>query len=354
LQILLVSPRYFPYIGGVEAHVKEISERLVTKGYAVEVLSCDPSLGLPEHAVINGVHVRRFKAWAPHEAYYFSRSLAKYLKKVSSPDIIHAHSYQAFPAYYASQTNSKAKLVFTPHYVGGGGTYFRNLLYTPYRYFGQRIFNKSTKIVCVAKYELNTLKEKFNLDNEKLVLIPNGVSLSEFEQLKKPIKKSQTILCVSRLEKYKGVQNAVQALTKMGDEVQLEIVGTGPYKPDLTNLVHNLGLDSRVTFYENLSRNELLERYASAGEFCLLSERECYGITIAEALCAGTPCIVAKTTALTEWVDNTNCLGVDYPININELVGTLKKALQIQVENVQVPDWNEIVSQLDVLYQSIL
>jgi glycosyltransferase involved in cell wall biosynthesis len=351
LRILLVSPRYFPYIGGVEAHVKEISERLVKRGYDVEVLSCDPSLGLPEEMDINGVHVRLFKAWAPNEAYFFSNSLSKYLKNLKSVDIIHAHSYQAFPAYYASK--SKSKLVFTPHYVGGGGTFFRNLLYTPYRYIGKKIFNKSSKVICVAKYELNALKETFQINDEKLVLIPNGVSLSEFEGLTKHIKKDPTLLCVSRGEKYKGIQNAVHALTKMDADVNLEIVGKGPYKKDLVNLVHKLDLSERVHFYENLSRDSLLEKYASANVFCLLSEKECYGITVAEALCAGTPCVVTKTTALAEWVDNKNCLGVNYPIDIDELAGTLKKASRMHVEDVHVPDWDEIVCQLEELYNSI-
>jgi glycosyltransferase involved in cell wall biosynthesis len=353
LRVLLVCPRYFPYIGGGEAHVKEIGERLVKKGYEVEVLSCDPTLKLPEQMDINGVHVRRFKAWAPYEAYFFSSSLSKYLKEIPKADIIHAHSYQAFPAYYASQSKSKAKLVFTPHYVGGGGTFFRNLLYKPYSYVGQRIFNKSTKVVSVSKYENIMLKETFHVPDEKLVLIPNGVNIDEFENLKKTAKKS-SILCVSRIEKYKGIQNAVKALAKMGNDLTLEIVGKGPYKKDLINLVQKLGVDNRVYFYEDLSRDSLIEKYASAGVFCLLSEKECYGITVAEALCAGTPCIVTKTTALTEWVDNKNCFGINYPVDIDELVLTLNQALQAKVENIRVPNWDEIVSQLEVVYNSII
>jgi 1,2-diacylglycerol 3-alpha-glucosyltransferase len=43
LKIAQVCPRYFPYIGGVETNVKEISERLVLENHDVEVITTDPS-----------------------------------------------------------------------------------------------------------------------------------------------------------------------------------------------------------------------------------------------------------------------------------------------------------------------
>jgi glycosyltransferase involved in cell wall biosynthesis len=45
----------------------------------------------------------------------------------------------------------------------------------------------------------------------------------------------------------------------------------------------------------------------------LLSNSEAYGIVVAEALALGTPCIVADSTALHEFVAEPGCFGVDYP-----------------------------------------
>jgi len=141
MKILQVSPRYYPDIGGVEEHVRSISERLAQK-FEVSVFTTDPSGKLLKEEMINGVRVKRFRSWAPGEAYYFSAALKKHLAKHSdSFDIVHAHNYGALPALYAAQTKGKNKFVFTPHYIGGGGTFFRNLLHIPYKLISAKILN---------------------------------------------------------------------------------------------------------------------------------------------------------------------------------------------------------------------
>jgi glycosyltransferase involved in cell wall biosynthesis len=96
MRIAQVVQRYFPYIGGLETHVAEISRRLVTKGFEVEILTTDPSGTLPREEMVNGLAVRRFKSWAPGEAYYFSGALKKFLaEKASGYDIVHAHAYHS-------------------------------------------------------------------------------------------------------------------------------------------------------------------------------------------------------------------------------------------------------------------
>ena len=89
MKIAQVCPRYHPYIGGVETHVKEVSERLAKRGHEVEVLTTDPRGDLPKQEIIDGVIVRRFKSWAPGEAYYFSGALKRYLTENSrSYDVV--------------------------------------------------------------------------------------------------------------------------------------------------------------------------------------------------------------------------------------------------------------------------
>ena len=109
--------RYFPSIGGVQTHVKEISERLALRGFDVEVLTTDPLGILPDQEIINNVVVRRFKSWAPGEAYYFSKDIKNYLSENSNNySIVHAHGYQNFVSLYAAMGKKFNKFVFTPHF----------------------------------------------------------------------------------------------------------------------------------------------------------------------------------------------------------------------------------------------
>lgn len=352
MKILQVCQRYYPDIGGLETHVKEISERLARKGLEVEVLTTDPHGTLPKEEIVDGLRIKRFKSWAPNDAYYFSKELKKYLaKNTDAYDIVHAHAYHAFPALYAAQTKGKNKLVFNPHYHGKGHTFFRNLLHIPYRFIAKKVFKKADRIICVSNHEKSLVRKNFRVNEEKVSIIPNGVNLEEFKGLHKEKKDNRVILCVARLEKYKGIDFLVKILPKLESDIRLEIVGRGPYGETLAKLVDRLGVRDRVNFYEDLSRGELLQRYANADLFILLSKHEAYGISVAEALASKTPSIVSNRSALQEWIDNENCFGIDYPVDLDELAELVDKVIGKKVEGLNLPDWNENIEKLVELYE---
>ncbi|ADB57581.1 glycosyltransferase family 4 protein [Archaeoglobus profundus] len=357
MKIAQVCPRFYPDIGGVETHVYEISKRL-TKNFEVEVLTTDPMGKYPEVEEIDGITVRRFKSIAPSEAYYFSLEMYRFLKERSSDyDIIHAHNYHAFPALFVALTKSNNKLVFTPHYHGRGHSFIRDLLHKPYKIFGRWIFEKSDAVICVSNFEKELILKNFNVNSSKLFVIPNGINLEEFKDVEKIKKRKdrtvRTILYVGRIEKYKGLDYVVKALKYLPENYVLEIVGKGSYKSKIVKLAKNLGVINRIRFYQDLSREELIERYAKADVFVLLSKYEAYGLVVAEALACKTPCIVANTSALSEWIDNRNVFGIDYPIHIEKLVNLIKEMSGVSVEGVNIPTWDVAVEKLKRVYRGV-
>lgn len=352
MKIAQVCPRYSPYIGGVETHVREVSERLVKIGFEVEVLSTVQSKKLLKEEVINGVLVKRFSSWAPGEAYYISNDLKKYLNKNSGDyDVVHAHSYHALPAFYAAVAKKQNKLLVTSHYHGSGHTFFRSLLHIPYKHFGGRIFDRADKIICVSKYEKRLILENFDIDEEKIVVIPNGVVSQEFNGLRKKARRGRVLLSVGRLEKYKGFQYLIGVLPRLQNDTTLDIVGKGPYKESLVSLGRRLGVGNRVSFFQDMPRTELLQKYVDADVFLLLSEHEAYGMSVAEALSAGTPCIVANASALQEWVDDEACFGIDVPINLNQLGHLMLDVIGKTVKKPKILDWNDVTERIGRLYQ---
>lgn len=352
MRVAQVCPRFFPNIGGVQTRVEEISKRLVKRGYEVEVLTTDPSGKLPKDDIINGVRVKRFKSWTPNQVYSFSGELKKYLLNNSNDyEIVHAHDYHNFPALYASQAKKKNKLVFTPHYHGKGNTFFRNMLHIPYKLAGKKIFERADRVICVSDYEKNLVMGKFNVKEKKIYVIPNGVSPEEFDCLKKR-RRNCIVLCVARLDKYKGIEYLIEALPRLDDDVCLEIVGKGPDKRNLLKRINKLGLANRVKFYWDLPRRELLQLYVDAGVFVLLSKYEAFGICVAEALCSKTPCIVAISSALREWVDNKTCFGIDYPIDADKLAKLISEVIGRHISEVKLHTWDDSVKELNKLYEA--
>lgn len=359
MKIVQVCPRYYPDIGGVETHVKEISERLVKRWFEVEVVCTKPFLKKKkcDVEIIKGVKVRRFRSIAPSDAYFFAPQIYFYLKKAKC-DVIHAHNYHALPAFFAGLAKNDRKFVFTSHYHGRGHTILRNILHTPYKFFGSRIFKKADRVICVSRYEKELIKENFGLSDEKLVCVPNGLNLDDFG-IKNGVKKKKTILYVGRLERYKGVQHIIRALPYLKD-YKLVIVGKGPYEDELRKLAFSIDVNRRIEWLKDLSREELLEQYKSAGVFVFLSSFEAFGITVAEALASGTPCIVAETGALKEFINERMCFGLRNPENVNELAEKIievsKSKLEINLSDLpkdKIKSWDEVVDEYEKIYKEL-
>jgi glycosyltransferase involved in cell wall biosynthesis len=164
---------------------------------------------------------------------------------------------------------------------------------------------------------------------------------------------NQVILYVGRLERYKGVQHLIRILPFMKRTVILNIVGRGPFKQGLVKLTADLKLKNRVNFEQELPRSMLLKRYIDADVFACLSDHESYGICVAEALSAGTPCVVSKTSALTEWIDDMNVFGVEHPENYEELISCLDRTMGHRVVVKHVADWDNVSKETEELYESL-
>lgn len=89
----------------------------------------------------------------------------------------------------------------------------------------------------------------------------------------------------------------------------------------------------------------------------MLSTREAYGITVAEALAAGTPCIVAKGSALDEFVDGERCIGIEKPFTREKLVNAIEQLLSSssneEMKNLPVLDWDDVTDKLLEVYRGM-
>jgi glycosyltransferase involved in cell wall biosynthesis len=141
-------------------------------------------------------------------------------------------------------------------------------------------------------------------------------------------------------------------------DLRFRIVGKGSYEAELRSMAKNLGVEKRVEWLKDLSRKELLECYASADVFLMLSSHEAYGITVAEALAAGTPCIVAKGSALEEFVDGKACVGIEMPVTAKKVVTAVKDLKKgkrkKQNGSKSVMDWEEVAERTIKVYEYII
>lgn len=356
MKILQICPYLFGEIGGVSNHILNISKRLAeTHNVTIFATSARPELY--HYELGNGVIVETFKSYAPHNAYFFSWDMLLRLRNAKF-DIVHAHDYSTFP-FHLSVLAKCQKLIVTTHFHGESPSTFRNSLLRLLKPIGKRTLTRADEIIAVSEYEKALICKQFKLAKDKIVVIPNGVDFSEFSGLRKRSRNFKSILYVGHLLGYKGVHHLVEVLPKLADNVILEIVGTGPIKPLLEKRAKELNVFERVKFYENMPRGELLQMYVNADVFVLLSKLEAYSLAVAEALTSGTPCIVADTSALSEWIDKESCFGIDVPVNLNRLARLISNVLDKGADKetmkkwmgTKVLDWNEVADRLERLYE---
>lgn len=338
MRILQVTHRYHPNIGGVEEHVKQISEHLVDR-HNVLVLSADANSQLEDKSTINGVQVIRDYSFAPAGNLHFNP-----LSKVPSgfePDVVHVHNYHSFPSHIHSFKTNKP-VVFTPHYHGRGSSLLTNSLLLMLKPFGYYTMRSADAIIAMTDWERVELQTDFGAINVET--IPHGMPEMDIEG-----GSGQYLLVVSRLEKYKNIDLAIKSLSL--HDYNLIIVGNGPDLDRLKKLAGDLDVRSRCIFKSSLPRRELNAMYANAAATLNLSELEAFGMTVAESLCAGTPVVALPEKGLLRWTDTD---GVIYASkNIQSVAKSIEIATDSTVDTSPLPTWSEVTKRIEKIYMEI-
>jgi glycosyltransferase involved in cell wall biosynthesis len=178
-----------------------------------------------------------------------------------------------------------------------------------YHPIGQWALDRADVVVAVSDWERKQLRADFKIEAE---VIPNGIEVDRFSTAEVYEHNRPYLLCVGRLEQYKGVQHAIRAMTKF-PEYDLLIAGSGPYRDQLENTAKEVNVEDRVRFLGYVSDENLPRLYRSAEVFVTLSSFESFGLTVGEALASGTPCVVLRRGALVDWEEYEAVVGIDSP-----------------------------------------
>lgn len=347
MKILQVTPRYPPRSGGVETHVQEISERLVERGHDVTVVTADLGPDVQAEETRNGVEVRRFHGLAPGDAYHVAPRIYPAVRDLDA-DVVHAHNYHALPALFAALAVDDDPFVVTPHYHGESASAFRTRLLSLYRPLGGRALRTADRVVAVSEWERDQIQAHFGVD---ATVIPNGIDVDRFRKAD-PVERARPyILCVGRLVEYKDIQDVIRALPLLPD-YDLVVAGDGPYRRQLEEAATVAGVTDRVHFEGYVPTADLAGLYAGADAYVSLSRFEAYGMTVGEALAAGTPCVVRDSGALRSWTryDGVEGIGTTDP---DVVVRAIESVAGTDV-SVSLPTWNAVTRDLLDCYESVL
>ena len=208
--------------------------------------------------------------------------------------------------------------------------------------------------------------------HSKCVYIPeNGIDTERFpprppRQPSKPIR----AVFVGRLVPYKGADLAIEAATELihSGHLQLRIVGDGPERLRLQQLVDDNGLSHAVQFVGWVPHSEVKAHLASSDLFLFPSIREFGGAVVLEAMACGAVPIVIRYGGPGELASPSTAFLVEIG-NRQSIIQQIKAVLAIAVASpqeitrrsrlgldrvAQMFTWEQKAQQVLRVYESVL
>jgi glycosyltransferase involved in cell wall biosynthesis len=167
-------------------------------------------------------------------------------------------------------------------------------------YFGRLMAGKYRSvdaIVTDSEFSRRELVEVARIDPARITVAYLGVDAEFGRIVRRPQTARPVILAVGTVERRKALGVVIEALARIPD-VQLISVGPPtPYLEECRAAAHELGIADRVTFKGYVTREALLELYATAALAVAPSRYEGFGYAAAQALCAGIPLLASDAAS---------------------------------------------------------
>jgi glycosyltransferase involved in cell wall biosynthesis len=315
MRIDVVSPYWRPVTGGVEDHVSSLVDAAVAAGHSVRVHTLNEDLEgrlLPLQDRIGQVEVRRYKP-ARRIGYYTTRFEPKL-----DGDVVHLHAYGLWTHDWIVKHYPDRPKVMTLHHglrIPTSSWIHRLYHWWHRRTRGRRTLNAMHRVVAVTQLDAERLRAS-RYDMKKVVVIPNGVPASAFEELEAEAPPSpwrQYFLYVGRLHKEKSVEDAIKAMFHAPPFVGLLIAGPDHGERErLETIVKRGGFSDRVRFLGRVEEERKRALLRGATALVLPSWYEAQGRVIVEAWAQGTPA-VASAVGGVPYIVKAGSDGLLYP-----------------------------------------
>ena len=304
-KILILSLTYLPYIGGAEVAIKEISSRL-DGFFEFDMITARLDKKLPKFEQIGNISIYRigfgYKTLDKYIFTFFGFFKALKLHLKNNYKIIWSimAAYSSFVVLLKIFT--KAKVVLTLQ-EGDPIEYITNLkrfkIFLPvYKLY----FKLVDKVQVISNFLANWAIE-LGVDKNKIVVVPNGVTVNSQQLTVDKNKKEKIILTVSRLVEKNGVEDLIKSIKILNQEnIKLTIIGAGLLRNKLENLAQELNLVDKVKFLGDLPNQEALKYYSIADVFCRPSLSEGFGISFVEAMAAEVPVIATPVGGIPDFL----------------------------------------------------
>lgn len=359
MNILVLNYEYPPIGGGGGIVSKYICEKAVENGHNVDVITMAFEK-LPNEEEINGVKIHRVKCLRksmrvchPWEQLSYCIRAFKYIKKnvnIEKYDVIHSH-FIIPTGLLALKIKRKYKkeYILTAHgsdVLGHNKSRF-SILYKLIRPGWMKIVKEAKAITAPSKYLFEKIENIYS--DKKIRLVPNGIDFVEYEVNKK----EKSIVVLTRLQESKGVQDLLEAFSKIDNKGWIiNVLGDGPYRQQLQEMVETKNLTDKVYFRGHTEGKEKMQYLSKAGLYFSGSRFEAFPISVLEA----TAC--QNNTLVNNIQPHKDLVGDEHVYSgIDELIHKLQIVVSEEprkcVYNNEKYDWKNVYKIYEDLFQEV-
>lgn len=318
LRIAQVAPLWIPIppskYGGIERIVAMLCEGLVKKGHDVTLFAAP---GSKTAAKLVSVYPKPLLEagipWSNPIWNLRNLSIAFEMANSGKFDIIHSH-LDLWTLFF--QNLAQVPVLHTMH----NPLYRTNADVTKddrLRLFSEE--SKQTNIVFISESAKKYAMVEF--PKSRAGIIYNGIDLTHF---KFNPKSGDHFIWIARVNKHKGIENAIAATEKLG--VKLLLAGRiDPTQKEYFENTIKPHLNDKIKYVGELTENELSDFYGNAKALLYPIEwEEPFGLVVAEAMACGTPVIAYRRGSMPELIEH-GVTGFVIDSDINKLVDAMKK-----------------------------
>jgi glycosyltransferase involved in cell wall biosynthesis len=170
--------------------------------------------------------------------------------------------------------------------------------------------NRYRRLVAISERVRKELKDYYQVPDERIVTIPNGINLSRFSPAnatqKAEVRRefgipdgAQLILFVGSRFRIKGLKYAIEAMAKMNVKAYLLVVGDDNNAP-FKQMAEQLGVSDRIIFAGG--RSDLPRIYPAADAFLLPTLYETFALVCLEAMASGVPVVASPVGGIEDYL----------------------------------------------------
>ena len=400
MKVLFLTREFPPYVyGGAGVHVEYLADEL-SKLMQVEVRAFGDQDTSSEQLSIKGY---------PFEDGVFKNSddklkgvfktLATSLHMNADPtdaQVVHCHTWYSHFAGILAKLCYGLPLVVTTHSLEPLRPWKREQLgrgYDASSWVEKTAIEMADAIIAVSEETKDDVIKHFNVDEEKIKVIYNGINLSQYKQVEgtsvleeynidpsKPF-----VLFVGRITRQKGIIHLVNAIKYIDSDTQIVLCAGAPDTKEIAKEMEDAVAEAKKErdniFWidKMLDKTDVIQLYSRADVFCCPSIYEPFGIINIEAMACETAVVASAVGGIKEVVipGETGILvpvvqqteapfepvdpdqfsrdlaeGINTVINDKALQEKMSKNGRQRVEDYF--DWKAIAEQTKSLYQSLI